>query len=218
MSYAQWHYPFENKETFESHFPADYICEAIDQTRGWFYTLHAIATLVSDSVAFKNCICLNLIVDQDGKKMSKSVGNIVDPYDVFDIGRRGCTALVFSCAPEPRRPETNIGRDRSGCREFFHQHILEHLRLLRALRAHRRRTICSKIFRSQNGPEIDRWAIALLNQTVRTCTEALDEFRCQALRAMRSSLSSTSSATGMSDETVAASGNRPMRRTSDLHT
>ena len=84
MSYAQWHYPFENKDTFENHFPADYICEAIDQTRGWFYTLHAIGTLVSDSVAFRNCVCLNLIVDKDGKKMSKSVGNIVDPYDVFD--------------------------------------------------------------------------------------------------------------------------------------
>ena len=84
MSYAQWHYPFENEDKFEKHFPADYICEAIDQTRGWFYTLHAISTLVSDSVAYKNCICLNLIVDKDGKKMSKSVGNIINPYDVFD--------------------------------------------------------------------------------------------------------------------------------------
>ncbi|MBT6273271.1 MAG: isoleucine--tRNA ligase, partial [Chromatiales bacterium] len=84
MSYAQWHYPFENKETFEAHFPADYISEAIDQTRGWFYTLHAISTLVSDSVAFKNCVCLSHIVDENGLKMSKSRGNIVDPYDVFN--------------------------------------------------------------------------------------------------------------------------------------
>ena len=76
MSYAQWHDPFENQEIFENHFPADYICEAIDQTRGWFYTLHAIATLVSDNVAFKNCVCLSHIVDADGKKMSKSQGNI----------------------------------------------------------------------------------------------------------------------------------------------
>ena len=84
MSYAQFHYPFENRELFESRFPADYICEAIDQTRGWFYSLHAIAALVSDSVAYRNCICLAHIVDADGKKMSKSIGNIVDPYDVFD--------------------------------------------------------------------------------------------------------------------------------------
>lgn len=68
MTYAQWHYPFENPDTFEKHFPADYICEAIDQTRGWFYTLHAIAALVSDSVAYKNCVCLNHIVDDKGKK------------------------------------------------------------------------------------------------------------------------------------------------------
>ena len=84
MSYAQWHYPVREQDTFDTHFPADYICEAIDQTRGWFYTLHAIATLVSDSVAYRNCICLSHIVDKDGKKMSKSLGNIVDPYDVFD--------------------------------------------------------------------------------------------------------------------------------------
>ena len=84
MSYAQWHHPFENEDTFSDRFPVDYICEAIDQTRGWFYTLHAIATLVSDSVAYRNCICLSHIVDKDGKKMSKSVGNIVDPYEVFD--------------------------------------------------------------------------------------------------------------------------------------
>ncbi|MEA3291323.1 MAG: isoleucine--tRNA ligase, partial [Pseudomonadota bacterium] len=84
MSYAQWHYPFENADSFATHFPADYICEAIDQTRGWFYTLHAIGTLVSDNVAFRNCVCLSHIVDQDGKKMSKSQGNIVNPYDVFD--------------------------------------------------------------------------------------------------------------------------------------
>ena len=84
MSYAQFHYPFENRERFENRFPADYICEAIDQTRGWFYSLHAIAALVSDSVAYRNCVCLAHIVDKDGRKMSKSQGNIVDPYDVFD--------------------------------------------------------------------------------------------------------------------------------------
>ena len=74
MSYAQWHYPFENQDKFDKHFPADFICEAIDQTRGWFYTLHAIATLVSDSVAYRNCVCLAHIVDGDGKKEELSVG------------------------------------------------------------------------------------------------------------------------------------------------
>jgi isoleucyl-tRNA synthetase len=105
MSYAQWHYPFENQDKFDKHFPADFICEAIDQTRGWFYTLHAISTLVSDSVAFKNCICLNLIVDKDGKKMSKSVGNIINPYDVFDTVGADALRWYFLARLAPDAPK-----------------------------------------------------------------------------------------------------------------
>ncbi len=85
MPYAQWHYPFENQEKFKEQFPADYICEAVDQTRGWFYSLHAISTLLMGSVAYKNVICLGLILDSEGKKMSKSLGNIVDPWDVLKV-------------------------------------------------------------------------------------------------------------------------------------
>ena len=72
MPFAQWHYPFENLEAFKSQFPADFICEAVDQTRGWIYTLHAISSLVVDSVSYKNVICLGLILDVKGQKMSKS--------------------------------------------------------------------------------------------------------------------------------------------------
>ncbi len=85
MPYAQWHYPFENQEKFKSQYPADYICEAVDQTRGWFYSLHAISTLLMDSVSYKNVICLGLILDENGRKMSKSLGNIVNPWDVLKI-------------------------------------------------------------------------------------------------------------------------------------
>lgn len=84
MPVAQWHYPFENKGMFEEQFPADYICEAIDQTRGWFYSLHAIATLLFENISFKNVICLGHILDGDGQKMSKSKGNIVDPWSVLN--------------------------------------------------------------------------------------------------------------------------------------
>jgi isoleucyl-tRNA synthetase len=83
MPVAQWHYPFENKEKFVEQFPADYICEAVDQTRGWFYSLHAISTLLFGEVAFKNVISLGLILDGEGQKMSKSKGNIVVPWDVL---------------------------------------------------------------------------------------------------------------------------------------
>jgi len=84
MPIAQWHYPFENKERFEQNFPADFICEAIDQTRGWFYSLHAISTLLFDRPCFKNVVCLGHIVDAQGEKMSKSKGNVVDPWTVVD--------------------------------------------------------------------------------------------------------------------------------------
>lgn len=91
MPVGQWHYPFENKETFKEQFPADFICEAVDQTRGWFYTLHAISTLVFDSHCFNNVICLGLILDKEGQKMSKSRGNVVEPWDVID--QHGADAL-----------------------------------------------------------------------------------------------------------------------------
>ena len=84
MPLAQWHYPFENKEIFERQFPADYICEAVDQTRGWFYTLHAISTLLFDRVSFKNVLCLGHVVDAEGRKMSKHLGNVADPWEVLD--------------------------------------------------------------------------------------------------------------------------------------
>ena len=80
MPFAQWHYPFENKEKFEANFPADFIAEGVDQTRGWFYTLHAIAALVKDSVAYKNVVVNGLLLAEDGAKMSKSKGNAVDPF------------------------------------------------------------------------------------------------------------------------------------------
>ena len=91
MPYAQWHYPFENKEKFERNFPADFIAEGVDQTRGWFYTLHAIATMVFDSVAFKNVVSNGLVLAADGVKMSKRLGNTVDPFEA--IAQHGADAI-----------------------------------------------------------------------------------------------------------------------------
>ena len=100
MPVAQWHYPFENQETFGRQYPADYICEAVDQTRGWFYSLHAISTLLFDRISFKNVICLGLILDKNGQKMSKSRGNIVSPWDV--INQHGADAMrwyLYTASP-----------------------------------------------------------------------------------------------------------------------
>ncbi len=91
MPFAQHHYPFENKELFESHFPADFISEAIDQTRGWFYTLLAISTLLFDKAPFKNCIVLGHVNDKNGIKMSKHKGNVVDPWSILD--KQGADAV-----------------------------------------------------------------------------------------------------------------------------
>ncbi len=84
MPYAQWHHPFENKNVFEASFPADFIAEGVDQTRGWFFTLHAIAVMLYDNVAFKNVIANGLVLDKNGNKMSKRLGNAVDPFETLD--------------------------------------------------------------------------------------------------------------------------------------
>ena len=91
MPFAQWHYPFENKEKFEQNFPADFISEAIDQTRGWFYTLEAISTVLFDRAPFENCIVMGHVQDAEGRKMSKHLGNVVDPFQMLD--RFGADAL-----------------------------------------------------------------------------------------------------------------------------
>ncbi|MGB0387700.1 MAG: isoleucine--tRNA ligase [Ardenticatenaceae bacterium] len=101
MPYAQWHYPFENQELFEEQYPADYICEAIDQTRGWFYSLHAISTLLYNKPAFKNVLVLGHVLDEEGKKMSKSLGNVVDPYTVLNAHGADATRWYFFTASPP---------------------------------------------------------------------------------------------------------------------
>ncbi len=111
MPVAQWHYPFEHEDLFKSQFPADYICEAVDQTRGWFYSLHAIATLLFDSVAFRNVHCLGLFLDGEGHKMSKSRGNAVDPWDVLNAhGADAFRWYLFTASPpgQERRFSTEL--------------------------------------------------------------------------------------------------------------
>jgi len=104
MPFAQWHYPFENEELFKEHYPADFISEALDQTRGWFYTLHAISTLIFNKPAFENCIVLGLVQDKDGQKMSKHKGNVVDPWTVLNKQGADAVRWYFYTASAPWLP------------------------------------------------------------------------------------------------------------------
>ena len=200
MSYAQFHYPFENRERFESRFPADYICEAIDQTRGWFYSLHAIAALVSDSVAYRNCVCLAHIVDKDGRKMSKSQGNIVDPYDVFDHVGADPLRWYLACriAPEvQKRISVDFVREvASGFINTWWNTYAFFVMYAKLDKVDLGRSACGGVRERQvresganrdavdpgrdvplaERPEIDRWALALLHRTVVEVTEALEGY------------------------------------------
>ena len=105
MPYAQWHYPFENKEEFEARYPANFISEAIDQTRGWFYTMLALSTLLFDDVpSFKNCIVLGHVQDENGRKMSKHLGNVVDPWSVLEKQGADCVRWYFYSVGQPWLP------------------------------------------------------------------------------------------------------------------
>jgi len=114
MPYAQWHYPFENKEVFKNAFPADYIAEGVDQTRGWFFTLHAIAVMLFDSVAFKNVISNGLVLDKDGNKMSKRKGNVVNPFEA--LAKYGPDVIRWYMI-ENAPPWDNLKFDEDGVKE-----------------------------------------------------------------------------------------------------
>ena len=166
MPYAQLHYPFENKDIFEENFPADFIAEGVDQTRGWFFTLHAISTMLFDSVAYKNVVSNGLVLDKDGNKMSKRLGNAVDPFVTLDkYGADACRWYMISNA----QPWDNLKFDESGIQETQRKFFgtLHNAYSFFTLYANIDKFIYDEDeIPIQKREEIDRWILSELNSLV----------------------------------------------------
>lgn len=178
MPYAQWHYPFENKEMIDNHtsFPADFIAEGVDQTRGWFYTLHAIGTMVFDSVAYKNVVSNGLVLDKNGQKMSKRLGNTIDPFTTLD--KYGADATRWYMVTNAQ-PWDNLKFDLDGItetqRKFFG--TLYNTYSFFALYANIDGFDYSEAdIALENRPEIDRWVLSKLNTLVKDVDEAFETY------------------------------------------
>jgi isoleucyl-tRNA synthetase len=166
MPYAQFHYPFENKETFDKVFPADFIAEGVDQTRGWFFTLHAIATMISDSVSFKNIISNGLVLDKAGNKMSKRLGNAVDPFETIE--KYGSDPLRWYMITNAQ-PWDNLKFDIDGIdevrRKFFG--TLYNTYSFFSLYANVDGfTYAEEEIPYAKRPELDRWILSVLNSLI----------------------------------------------------
>lgn len=175
MPYAQFHYPFENKG-LEHYFPADFIAEGVDQTRGWFFTLHAIAVMLFDSVSFKTCVSNGLVLDKDGNKMSKRLGNAVDPFETIDKYGPDATRWYMMTNAQPW---DNLKFDVEGVaevqRKFFG--TLYNTYAFFALYAN----IDGFTYREEDipyaeRPEIDRWILSELNSLIETVDSNFDDY------------------------------------------
>ncbi|HRH49933.1 MAG TPA: isoleucine--tRNA ligase [Panacibacter sp.] len=178
MPYAQWHYPFENKDLIDKGkaFPADFICEGVDQTRGWFYTLHTLAVLLFDSVAYKNVVSNGLVLDKDGNKMSKRLGNVVNPFETIEKFGADATRwyLITNASPWD-----NLKFDLDGIKEvqrkfFGTLYNTYQFFLLYA-------NVDGFSFKEdyipvEQRPEIDRWILSSLNSLIKKVTVSLDDY------------------------------------------
>ena len=176
MPFAQWHYPFENKDEFEASFPADFIAEGLDQTRGWFYTLHAIATLVVDSVAYRNVVVNGLLLDAQGEKMSKSKGNTVDPFAALEEhGADGLRWYLMAASP----PWDNVKYNDAGVLETRRKLFMTLVNVYAFFATYAN---IDSVEPTQGAPaaaerpELDRWLLSRLQTTIATCRESLDGY------------------------------------------
>ncbi|SFU46868.1 isoleucine--tRNA ligase [Alicyclobacillus macrosporangiidus] len=184
MPFAQLHYPFENQEAFRRLYPADYICEAIDQTRGWFYSLLAISTLVTGQAPYKNVLVLGHVVDENGKKMSKSKGNVIDPFEAFDLHGADALRFYFLSNTQPWNSQ-----------RFYHKAVAEakakFIDLLQNVHAFYALYAGIDGFNPSrhqvpvaDRPLMDRWILARLHDTIQRADAAYDRYDATAAARM----------------------------------
>jgi isoleucyl-tRNA synthetase len=171
MPFAQWHAPHENADVFDERFPADYICEGLDQTRGWFYSLLAVNTLLYGQSPYKTVLCLGLILDPDGKKMSKSAGNVVDPWDVIDAHGADAFRWYYFTSKQPwdgyRFSLETVGES---VRQFM-------LQLWNTYGFYVLYANAGDVEPAEGEmTDLDRWVLSRLQETVATATERLDDY------------------------------------------
>lgn len=190
MPYAQWGFPVRGKTDFAKYFPADFICEAVDQTRGWFYTLLAISTMVSDKSSYKNVVCLGHVLDGKGEKMSKSKGNTVDPYQVFDLHGADAIRWYFLVGAPPgnsrKMGQPGSDQDPVGDVFAFFNMLLNSAGFL-ALYANIDKIKIHKWDKEpvkgalpfKQRPDIDRWILSRLQQLIKEVTDAMNAYDAQ---------------------------------------
>ncbi len=176
MPFAQYHYPFENKEVFEANFPAQFISEAVDQTRGWFYTLLAISTAIFDTNPFQNCVVLGHVLDKQGIKMSKHKGNVVDPFDVIETQGADSTRWHFYTASAPWLP-TRFSKDDVAEAQRKFLSTLWNVYSFYVLYAEIDDFDPTKYEDFQSENVMDKWIISKLNTLVKTVDEDLNSYR-----------------------------------------
>ena len=177
MPYAQWHWPFENEDVFKSNFPADFIAEGVDQTRGWFFTLHALGVMLFDSVAFKNVIANGLVLDKNGNKMSKRLGNAIDPFTTID--KFGADAVRWYMSTNSQ-PWDNLKFDLDGVQESQRKFLgtLYNTYGFFAIYANidNYQFNPNRIIDKENRSELDRWIMSKLNSLVKEVTDSLNDY------------------------------------------
>ena len=177
MPFAQWHYPFENKDIFEKVFPADFISEAVDQTRGWFYTLMAISTLLFDKSPFENCIVLGHVNDKNGIKMSKHKGNVVDPFSVLDAQGADAVRWYFYTASAPWLPSRFSADNVSEAQRKFMGTLWNTYAFYVLYADIDKFNPTEHKLEDQKLTIMDKWILSALNSLISYVDEALNEYK-----------------------------------------